>query len=218
MHGLSAGGVSLNEYDKANAKFTAVGDAGDGSEVVQPLDWAPFYLEFDRLMRRLQRVKKEFGMRKAVSSRSLTGETRTLAEILDKEVEKIVLFYLRIQGEVAHRIWDLREKQGNVQGDNVVTVQALDSLSQQYRDIGYDVLELLEYLEYNVAGLRRIITRYDNHFDVKMGRQDFDTRLSGVENKHSQLLQLYHQEGLRATIATLRNAFQDIHDAKLDLH
>ena len=99
-----------------------------------------------------------------------------------------------------------------------MTVQALDSLSQQYRDIGYDVLELLEYLEYNVAGLRRIIKRYDNHFDIKMGRLYFDTRLSGVENKHSQLLQLYHQEGLRAIIATLRNAFQDIHDAKLDLH
>ncbi len=91
-------------------------------------------------------------MRKAVSSRSLTGETRTLAEILDKEVEKIVLFYLRIQGEVAHRIWNLREKQGNIlHGDNDVTMQALDLLSQQYRDIGYDVLELLEQTRMSVS-------------------------------------------------------------------
>jgi len=231
-NGSSTVGVSLHEYDKAKAKAkskskskqeAAGGGGGDDSEGLveaPPLDWAPFYLEFDGLMRRLQRVKKEFGMRKAVSSQSLTGETRTLAEILDKEVEKIVLFYLRIQGEVAHRIWNLRERQGKIlQGDNVVTAQALDALSQQYREIGYDVLELLEYLEYNVAGLRRIIKRYDNHFDNKMGRLYFDTRLSdaGGENKHSQLLQLYHQEGLRAIIATLRNAFQDIHDARLDL-
>ena len=45
-------------------------------------------------------VKREFGLRKALSSRSLTGETRTFAEILDQDVEKIVMFYLRAQGDL----------------------------------------------------------------------------------------------------------------------
>ena len=137
--------------------------------VSKRMDWVPFYLDFDKLQMRLGRVKKEFGLRKAVSTRSLTGETRTLAEILDKEVEKIVLFFLQIQGKLAERSWLLREKQSKLLvGDSIVSEESIDSLCQSYRDLGYEVLELLEYLDFNVTGLRRIIKRHDKVFDLKI--------------------------------------------------
>ena len=53
-------------------------------------------------------------------------------------------------------------------------------------------------------------------FDLKMGRIYFDARLQG--GKRSPLLQLYHQEGIRAIISTLRKGFEDLHEAKFDLH
>jgi hypothetical protein len=82
-------GMSLEELDPHQLSQE------NGSDP-QQIDWNPFYLDFDGLNRRLQQVKREFGMRKAISTQSLTGETRTLAEILDKEIEKIVLFFFRI--------------------------------------------------------------------------------------------------------------------------
>jgi MFS family permease len=181
------------------------------------IDWSPFYLEFDALQTRLANVKKDFGMRKAVSNKSLKGETRTLAEILDKEVEKIVLFYLRIQGEIAERTWKLRENQVNLlKGDAIVTVQQIESMCQLFRDLSYEVIELLQFLDFNVTGLRRIIKRHDKLFDLKMGRIYFDSRLQGGA-RHSPLLQLYHQEGIRAIGATIRKGFEDLHEARIDI-
>ena len=183
----------------------------------QQIDWNPFYLDFDGLNRRLQKVKREFGMRKAISTQSLTGETRTLAEILDKEIEKVVLFFLRIQGDLAYRAWKLREQQNKLlNGETLITTEQLTTCRKMLTNLSYDLLELLEYLESNVNGLRRIIKRYDSHFDIKMGRFYFDSRL-GSEGKHSQLLQLYHQEGLHAIIGALRNGFSDLNNAQLDL-
>lgn len=181
-------------------------------------DWTPFYLEFEALQTRLASVKREFGLRKAVSTKSLKGETRTLAEILDKEVEKIVLFYLRIQGDLAERTWELREKQVHMlKGDTVVTDEQIEIMCQHFRDLSYEVIELLEFLDYNVLGLRRIIKRHDKMFDLKMGRIYFDSRLQGG-GKNSPLIQLYHQEGIRAIVATIRKGLEDLHEAKIDLN
>ena len=119
-------------------------------------DWSPYYLDLEAMLNRLANVKREFGLRKAISTRSLTGETRTLAEILDKEVEKIVLFYLKIQGEIAQHTWLLRERQAAMlKGDSIVEQEQIDIMCQHFRDVCYEVLELLQFLDFNVTGLRR---------------------------------------------------------------
>ena len=180
-------------------------------------EWRAFNLNYDELHRRLTTVKKEFGMRKAISSRSLTGETRTFAEILDEEVEKIVLFYLRMQGELAKKLWAMREVQlSSISG--AMTMEFIDCMFKRYRDLGQDVLALLDYLDINVLALRKILRRHDKQFDLRMTYIYFDSRLSSTDgNANSQLVQLYHQEGLRAIIGTIRRGFEDLHDAKLAL-
>ena len=179
------------------------------------LDWSSFYLDLEGLNARLVKRKREIGKRN-VSRKSMTFETRTFSEILDKEVEKVVLFYLRIQGDIASRVWKQREFQLRVlNGDEMVTMGQIDVMCQSYRVLGNELLELLEYLNVNVSGLRRIIKKHDKQFDLKMGKIYFDNRLSG--GSHSPLLQLYHQEGLRAIISTLRNGFEDVHEAKSDI-
>ena len=82
-----------------------------------------------------------------------------------------------------------------------------------YRELSKDVLELLEYLDFNVIGLRKIIRKHDTLFDQKMGSTYFDTRI-GNNLKNSQLVQLYHQEGVRAIIGTIRRGFEDLYDAR----
>jgi SPX domain protein involved in polyphosphate accumulation len=52
-----------------------------------------------------------------------------------------------------------------------------------------DVLDLLEYLDLNVLGLRKIIRKHDKQFDLQMGTMYFGSRMG----QNSQLVQLYHQ-------------------------
>lgn len=172
-----------------------------------------FDLRFEELNSRLKQVKKEFGMRRAISTRSLTGETRTFAEILDQQVENIVLYYLEIQGILAKQTRMLRQKQVRDLQDYTVTLDVIENVCQKYRDIGAEMVELLNYLERNSIALRKILRRHDTLFDQKMGSMYFDSRLQS-NSKDSQLRQLYHQEGIRAVMGSLRRGFEELYDAR----
>jgi hypothetical protein len=175
-----------------------------------------YNLQYDKLNEHLTSVKRKVGLKRASSTKSLTssnGETRTFAEILDQEVEKIVLFVLRIQGELANRVWELRSKQISNLNEGLLSFDEIENICQEYRDLGFDVLDLLDFIDTNVKGLRSIIRKYDTVFDHKVGAMYFDTRI-GRDPKNSQLLQLYHQEGIRAVIGTIRRGFEDLYDAK----
>ena len=130
--------------------------------------WIPYNLNFELLRNRLLEVKREFGLRKAISSRSLTGETRTFAELLDEQVEKIVLFYLKVQGEIANKVWLLREKHILEFQDRLITLDEVEKFSKLYRQVGNKVLELLEYLDLNVIELKKILMKHDRQFDMKI--------------------------------------------------
>ncbi len=107
-------------------------------------EWRNHSLNYTELCNRLVRVKQEFGLRKAVSTHSLHGETRTFGEILDQEVEKIVLFYLQQQGEIAGRLKQLRSHEFQSLGGGPVTLAEIESSCQKYRDLG-QVLNIIFY-------------------------------------------------------------------------
>lgn len=174
-----------------------------------------FDLHYDELNQRLNAVKKEFGMRRAISTRSLAGETRTFAEILDQEVETVVFYYLEVQGILAKQIRQLRSKQTQALEDCAVTLENIEDFCQRYREIGQEVLALLTYLERNSIALKKILQRHDILFDQKMGSMYFDTRLAnGTSTRSSQLKQLYHQEGVKAIIDAIRRGFEELYDAR----
>ena len=73
--------------------------------------YSRFNLDYENLNNKLNVVKsrviKTTGMRRASSALSLI-DTRTFAEVLDQEVEKVVLFYIQEQGSIAKKVWQLR--------------------------------------------------------------------------------------------------------------
>lgn len=170
-------------------------------------------IKYEELNQRLNHVKKEFGLRRAVSTHTLTGETRTFAEILDLQVETIVLYYLEIQGLLSRQLRILRSEQvEKLQACNV-SMPIIDDFCHKYRIIGLEILDLLHYLEKNSLSLRKILHRHDALFDQKMGSMYFDTRFNG-SSKNSQLRQLYHQEGVKALVASIRRGFEELYDAR----
>lgn len=185
----------------------------DRSDSLVPVSdsWTRFYLDYEGLNQRLISVKREFGLRRTVSLKSMTGETHTFSEILDLEAEKIVLFYLRVQGDLARRVWELREKHfqtsilptgtgtgGGAGGsllslaerDCALSLSQVNGLCERYRALGQEVLDLLEYLDHNVIALRSIVKKHDKHFKSKMSSLYFDSRLSSGKGNSTALVQL----------------------------
>jgi predicted MFS family arabinose efflux permease len=82
-----------------------------------------------------------------------------------------------------------------------------------------EVLDLLQYLNVNVVALRKILKQHDKHFRLHMSSLYFEARIGSSSTKQSsQLLQLYHQEGLRAIIETLYRGFEGLYALKTALH
>lgn len=124
--------------------------------------------------------------------------------------------------------------------DSRLSIAETEKMLCKYRDYGQQVLDLLEYLDFNVLALRRIVRKHDRCFQSKMTSVYFDARLDrgcgsassssssgggggggagtgGSKGKCTALVQLYHQEGLRAIIATLRRGFEELYLAKQSL-
>jgi hypothetical protein len=172
-----------------------------------------YSLDYHGLCRRMQRAKQGLGFRRAQSKLCLIGETRTFAEILDGEVEKVVLFYIQEQGSIAGKVWDLRSYQLSSLQDHAIPMQKIDEMFLRYRSVGGDVLNLLGFLDENVKNLRKIIRRHDSCYDVKLGTIYFDSSI-GKNSKNAQLLPLYHQDGISAIMSTIRKGFEDLYEAK----
>jgi SPX domain protein involved in polyphosphate accumulation len=147
------------------------------------------------MVKKRNRELETRGLRR-VNSTMAFQNTRSFAEELDYEVEKIVLFYLNAQGEIAKALWKTRENQMQSMtkdGYLAMTNKHLDEFCEKYRDLGVRVVCLLNYLEFNVEELRKVVKRHDLLFEQKMGSVYFDTRKGGSYEK-SQLVQLESQE------------------------
>lgn len=165
------------------------------------------------LCRRINSARRSCGLRRAQSKLCLKGETRTFAEILDGEVEKVVLFYIKQQGSIAEKTWELRSLQVTCLQDFNISSQKIEDLCQRYRQLGNEVLDLLGFLDSNVKSLRRIIQNHDACFDLKLAAVYFDSKF-GRNSRNAQLLPLYHQDGIRAIMTTIRRGFEELHEAK----
>lgn len=179
--------------------------------------YSRFNLDYDNLNSKLNVVKsrviKTTGMRRASSALSLI-DTRTFAEVLDQEVEKVVLFYIQEQGSIAKKVWQLRERQLLHLQRSDVAMNVIDNLFDSFRELGEEILSLLDYLDDNVIKLRKIISKHDTLFDQKMSSYYFSDNKLGKSSRNQQLLPLYHQEGIQAIMSTIRRGFEDLYEAK----
>ena len=98
-------------------------------------EWHEFSLNYEELYEKLVEVKREFGLRKAKSSALLIDDNRTFVDILDQDVEKMVLFYLRTQGDLANRLWNLREDQMIRLKSFRISMEVIEEICQSYREL-----------------------------------------------------------------------------------
>lgn len=104
----------------------------------------------------------------------------------ESQIERIVLFLLQQQGQLATRLSDLREQH------HALLQQPggsrISELQEAYRAVGCDLLRLLSFVEINAIGLRKILKKFDKRFGYKFTNYYVKTR---ANHPYSQLRQVF---------------------------
>ncbi|WVZ07612.1 hypothetical protein V8G54_020958 [Vigna mungo] len=132
---------------------------------------------------------------------------RDFSMLLDNQIEKIVLFLLEQQGVLAHRLSDIgKEHHTLFQQPNSINIS---EVQEAYRDVGRDLLRLLNFVEMNAIGLRKILKKIDKRFGYKFTDYYVKTR---ANHPYSQLRQVFRQVGIGAVVGVLSHGLADLQD------
>lgn len=202
-------------------------------------EWADMHVDYARLKQQLRRLRATHAARHGSEAgrEAVDSQEAEFSKQLDEEIEKVVLFFLAKQGELAERLRDLRQR--NVQLEQQ-TVDHIDQLITLYRSAGEELIgnqalvamlrgvgfaslrlkhvlhhlrvccwaELLRYLELNITAVRKILKKHDKQTSSRFAPEYLQSRIGET---YSHLLQLYHHEGLSALIGTVRKALHNLH-------
>ena len=105
------------------------------------------------------------------------------------QIEKIVLFLLQQQGHLASRIEDLGEQRATLM-EQQSDLSQICQLREAYREVGYDLVKLLRFLDINATGIRKILKKFDKRFGYKFTDYYVSTR---ANHPYSQLQQIFKQ-------------------------
>ncbi|XP_069143653.1 SPX domain-containing membrane protein At4g22990-like isoform X2 [Solanum lycopersicum] len=157
----------------------------------------------------MKKKVKNYVQQIEVSEQSREYVLKDFSRILDKQIEKIVLFLLEQQGELASRLFILGQEH-----DVLVQQQdgsKLSELQQSYRDVGRELLQLLFFVEMNAIGVRKILKKFDKRCGYKFTNYYVKTR---ANHPYSQLRQIFKHVGVSAVVGTISRNLADLQDNK----
>ncbi|GAA0175022.1 hypothetical protein LIER_28281 [Lithospermum erythrorhizon] len=164
-------------------------------------EWQGCYIDYKLMKKKVNQYVRQI----EESSENQTYVLKDFSRILDKQIEKLVLFLLEQQGNLATRLSHLGERQ------NVDTQQqtSLDvpELQRAYRDVGQDLLRLLVFVEMNAIGMRKILKKFDKRFGCQFTNYYVKTR---ANHPYSQLKQVFKHVGISAVAGTISRNLADL--------
>lgn len=168
-------------------------------------EWERYYINY-KLMKKKVRHYAQQVQEEKIDRRQVLKEMSTM---LDKQIEKTVLFLLEQQGYLASRLKGLCEEREMVMQNNVLS--QVHELQQAYTAVGQDLLKLLHFIEINAIGLRKILKK----FDKRIGYQFTNYYVSSRSNHpYSQLRQIFKHVGLEAVVGALSHGLVELQHNK----
>lgn len=104
------------------------------------------------------------------------------------QIERIVLFLLQQQGHLASRIEELGEQRTALLEQ--YDISQVSQLRDAYREVGFDLIKLLRFVDMNATGIRKILKKFDKRFGYKFTDYYVTTR---ANHPYSQLQQVFKQ-------------------------
>ncbi|KAK8533181.1 hypothetical protein V6N13_046341 [Hibiscus sabdariffa] len=127
--------------------------------------------------------------------------------MLDNQIEKIVLFILERQGQLASRLTKLREQHDAL--EEQPEISQITELREAYRAVGQELLKLLYFVEMNAIGLRKILKKFDKRFRYRFTDYYVKTR---ANHPYSQLQQVFKHVGLGAVVGAISRNLHELQD------
>ncbi|KAG4992739.1 hypothetical protein AAZX31_09G241900 [Glycine max] len=170
---------------------------------LQIQEWKGYYINYKLMKKKVKRYVEQM----EVGAQNRHNVLRDFSMLLDNQIEKIVLFLLEQQGVLAHRLSDIgQEHHALFQQPNSIIIS---ELQEAYRDAGRDLLRLLNFVEMNVIGLRKILKKFDKRFGYKFTDYYVKTR---ANHPYSQLRQVFRHVGIGAVVGVLSHGLADLQD------
>ncbi|KAL3536890.1 hypothetical protein ACH5RR_000256 [Cinchona calisaya] len=165
-------------------------------------EWQGYYINYKLMKKKVKQYVRQI----EASAENRETVLKDFSGILDKQIEKIVLFLLEQQGELARRLSVLGEQHALLeQADG----QKASELLEAYRDAGRNLLRLLFFVEMNAIGLRKILKKFDKRFGYKFTNYYVKTR---ANHPYSQLRQVFKHVGISAVVGTISRNLADLQD------
>ncbi|KAJ8560394.1 hypothetical protein K7X08_022254 [Anisodus acutangulus] len=166
-------------------------------------EWQGYYINYKVMKKKV----KEYADQIQAGSLNQRYVLKDFSMMLDKEIEKVVLFLLEQQGVFARRISELNEQQNSLQEQP--DISKVTELREAYRCVGRDLLKLLLFVEINAIGLRKILKKFDKRFGYKFTDYYVKTR---ANHPYSQLQQVFNNVGLGAVVGAISRNLADLQD------
>ncbi|KAL3649512.1 hypothetical protein CASFOL_005915 [Castilleja foliolosa] len=168
---------------------------------VQVQEWHGYYINYKLMKKKVKQYVEQI----ETSSQNRDFVLIDFSRVLDKQIEKTVLFLIEQEGQLASRLMILGEQHNAlIEHDHVVSIP---ELQEAYRDVGRDLLKLLYFVELNAIGLRKILKKFDKRFGYKFTNYYVKTR---ANHPYSQLRQVFKHVGILAVFGTLSRNLADL--------
>ncbi|CAN1332399.1 SPX domain-containing membrane protein At4g22990 [Linum perenne] len=174
-------------------------------------EWQGYYINYKLLKKRVNRYTQLL--------QSGTQDQKSLlkdfSRLLDSQIERIVMFMLEKQGGLAARLASLGEQQQQkeeecslLQQQQHYSCNSSSELRDSYRAVGEELLRLLNFVEMNAIGLRKILKKFDKRFGSSFTDYYVKTRSN---HPYSQLRSVFKQvdpviDSIKAAVNRLSNS------------
>lgn len=154
--------------------------------------WGSYYLNYKRLKKVLKYSPELF------------------EDCLEEEVEKVVLYFLYLQGQFASSLLELKSSSSKESS-------SVEHLKTEYNRIGQEIVQFVYFCELNTTGLRKILKKHDKKISPPLSKTYLDPQYHHQYQNNttdSHLQQLFHYGGIAALVATIRAALLHLEKQK----
>ncbi|KAK3154901.1 hypothetical protein QOZ80_2BG0196400 [Eleusine coracana subsp. coracana] len=166
-------------------------------------EWKEYYINYKMMKKKV----KQYVQQTQSEGKNRDQVLKEFSRVLDDQIEKIVLFLLQQQGHLARRIENLGEQHAVLMEQS--DVAQICQLREAYRNVGYDLVKLLRFVDMNATGIRKILKKFDKRFQYKFTDYYVSTR---ANHPYSQLQQIIKQVGVVAVVGALSRNLASLQD------
>nr|XP_043621190.1 SPX domain-containing membrane protein At4g22990-like [Erigeron canadensis] len=169
-------------------------------------EWKEYYIDYKLLKKKL----KQYAQQNEIVVQDRDFVLRDFSQLLDEQIEKIVLFLLKRQGQLATRLSGLADH-SDEPFLHEACYSSIAELRESYREVGRDLLRLFFFVELNAIGLRKILKKFDKRFGLRFTNYYVKTR---ANHPYSQLRQVFKHVGISAVVGSITRNLADLQDKR----